>query len=154
MKKITIMFFSVFTTFFVAGQEVVATQGNSYINGSISMDFTIGEVIIDTGNSGSTYVTQGLHQTTWIITSMDDFSPSFDVTVFPNPSADVLNIQTSKFEDVMYILYDLKGGEVKRGVLSSKETSIQVSGLLSGSYSIILRDSTQNLKSFKVVKTK
>ena len=63
MKKNTIVLFSLLATFSVLAQEVVATQGNSYTNGDVSMDFTIGEVIINTGTVGSTDITQGLHQT-------------------------------------------------------------------------------------------
>jgi hypothetical protein len=153
MKKITIVLFSLFATLSVSAQEVVATQGDSYTNGDVSMDFTIGEVIINTETDAATDLTQGLHQTTWTITALDGDAPSYEATVFPNPTADVLNIQTSKFENVMYTLYDVKGVLVKQGNLSAEATAIQVSELVSGSYSLILNKGTQNLKTFKLVKT-
>lgn len=153
MKKITIILFSLFASFFVSAQEVVATQGSSYTNGDVSMDFTIGEVIINTESSVNTDVTQGFHQTTWIITSVDSYYSKYEATVFPNPTVDQLNIQTSEFEDVMYTLYDVKGGVVRKGILTAGKTSIQLSELASGSYSIVLSNNTQDLKIFKVVKT-
>tara|TARA_B100000809_G_C15015558_1_gene486546 strand:+ start:183 stop:647 length:465 start_codon:yes stop_codon:yes gene_type:complete len=153
MKKSTIVLFSLFATLSVSAQEVVAMQGDSYTNGDVSMDFTIGEVIINTGTDGSTDITQGLHQTTWTITALDGYSVTYEATVFPNPTADVLNIQTSNFEDVAYSVYDVKGLLVKQGILSAEETPIQVSELASGSYSLILNNGTQNLKTFKLVKT-
>ena len=153
MKKSTIVLFSLFATCSVLAQEVVSTQGDSYTNGDVSMDFTIGEAIINTGTDGSTDITQGLHQTTWTITALEDHSETYDATVFPNPTADVLNIQTSNFENVAYTVYDLKGVLVKQGILSAEETPVQVSELASGSYSLILNNGTQNLKTFKLVKT-
>jgi hypothetical protein len=153
MKKSTIVLFSLFATLSVSAQEVVSTQGDSYTNGDVSMDFTVGEVIINTGTDGSIDITQGLHQTNWTITALESYSPTYEATVFPNPTADVLNIQTSNFENVMYTLYDVKGVLVKQGNLSAEETPIQVSELASGSYSLILNKGTQNLKTFKLVKT-
>jgi len=47
------------------GQEVVSTQGDSYTNASGSIDFTIGEVVINTGTGGTNDLTQGFHQTNW-----------------------------------------------------------------------------------------
>ena len=47
------------------GQEVVSTQGDSYTNASGSIDFTIGEVVINTVTDGTNDLTQGFHQTNW-----------------------------------------------------------------------------------------
>lgn len=153
MKKSTIVLFSLFATLAVSAQEVVATQGDSYFNVGVSMDFTIGEVVINTETDGITDITQGLHQTTWIITALDADASSYEATVFPNPTIDVLNIQTSNFEDVAYTLYDAKGLLVKQGNLSAEKSPIQVSELTLGSYSLLLNDGTQNLKTFKLVKS-
>ena len=88
MKKNTIVLFSLCATLSVSAQEVVATQGNSYTNGDVSMDFTIGEVIINTGTDGSTDIIQGFHQTNWSVTALDSYSPIYEATVFPNTTAD------------------------------------------------------------------
>jgi hypothetical protein len=63
MIKSTLFFFSLLTTISVTAQEVVSTQGDSYSNSSGSIDFTIGEVIINTGTDGTNDLTQGFHQT-------------------------------------------------------------------------------------------
>jgi hypothetical protein len=46
-----------------SSQEVVSAQGDSYSNTSGSIDFTIGEVVINTGTDGNNDITQGFHQT-------------------------------------------------------------------------------------------
>ena len=65
MKKNTLVLFSLLTTLSVSAQEVVATQGDSYSNASGNIDFTIGEVVINTGTDGTNDLTQGFHQTNW-----------------------------------------------------------------------------------------
>ena len=153
MKKNTLMLFSFFASLTVSAQEVVATQGDSYSNASGSIDFTIGEVIIDTGTDGTNDITQGFHQTNWNFVGLEDHSPNYEATIFPNPTSEVLNIRTSAFENVTYSLYDAQGKLVMQDMLSAEQTPIQVSQLVPGAYSLTLNNQTQNLKTFKLVKT-
>ena len=153
MKKNTIVLFLLLTTLTVSAQEVVSTQGDSYSNGSGSIDFTIGEVVINTGTDGTNDLTQGFHQTNWNFLGVEDHSPNYEVIIYPNPTEDVLNIRTSTFENVTYTLYDAQGKLVMQDILSAEQTPIQVSQLAPGNYSIILNNETQNIKTFKLVKT-
>lgn len=138
MKKHTIVFFSLIATWSVSAQEVVSTQGDSYSNASGSIDFTVGEVIIDTGTDGSNDITQGFHQTNWNFLGLEDHAPGFEVIVFPNPTSDVLNIQSGTFENVTYMLYDAQGKVVLQEKLAGELTPIAVGHLAPGSYSIEL----------------
>ena len=151
--KNTIVLFSLLTTLSVSAQEVVSTQGDSYSNGSGSIDFTLGEVIIATGTDGTNDITQGFHQTNWNFVGVEDHALDYEATIFPNPTEDVLNIRTSTFENVTYTLYDAQGKLVLQDILSAEQTPIQVSQLATGNYSLTLTNETQNLKTFKLVKT-
>jgi hypothetical protein len=153
MKKNTIMLFSLLTTLSVSAQEVIATQGDSYSNASANIDFTIGEVVINTGTDGNNDLTQGFHQTNWNFLGVEDFAPNYEAIIFPNPTEDVLNIRTSTFENVTYTLYDAQGKLVMQNILSAEQTPIQVSQLAPGVYLLTLNNQTQNLKTFKLVKT-
>jgi hypothetical protein len=153
MKKNTLVLFSLFASLAVTAQEVVATQGDSYSSASANIDFTIGEVVINTGTDGTNDLTQGFHQTNWNFVGLEDFAPNYEAIIFPNPTEDVLNIRTSTFENVTYTLYDAQGKLVMQDILSAEQTPIQVSQLAPGSYSLTLNNETQNLKTFKLVKT-
>ncbi len=153
IKRQTLVLFSLFATLTVSAQEVVSTQGDSYSNASGNIDFTIGEVIINTGTDGSNDLTQGFHQTNWNFVGLEDHSPNYEATIFPNPTSEVLNIRTSAFENVTYSLYDAQGKLVMQDMLSAEQTPIQVSQLVPGAYSLTLNNQTQNLKTFKLVKT-
>ena len=161
MKRHTLVLFSLLAAGSVSAQEVVSTQGDSYSNGSGSIDFTLGEVIIATGTDGTNDITQGFHQTNWNFVGLEDFAPNYEATIFPNPTSDVLNIKTSSFENVTYTLYDAQGKLVIQNILSAEQTPIQVSQLAPGAYSLELifeegnkgPRSLSKRKTFKLVKT-
>jgi hypothetical protein len=152
MKKNALLLLTLITTLSVSAQEVVSTQGDSYSNANGSIDFTIGEVVINTGTDGTNDLTQGFHQTNWNFLGVEDFAPNYEAIIFPNPTEDVLNIKTSMFENVTYTLYDGLGKLVMQDILSAEQTPIQVSQLAPGSYSLTLNNETQNLKTFKLIK--
>ncbi|MFT6921017.1 MAG: hypothetical protein ACJA1C_000011 [Crocinitomicaceae bacterium] len=151
MTKNTLVFFSLLTTLSVSAQEVVATQGGIHTQVEVS-DFTIGEVIINTGTNGTNDITQGFHQTNWNFVGQEDHSPNFEVTIFPNPTSEVLNIKTTAFEHVTYMLYDAQGKLILQDKLFTEQTPIQVIDLAPGVYTLTLKSETQNLKTFKLIK--
>jgi len=152
MIKNTLLFLTLLITLSATAQEVVATQGDSYSNGTANIDFTIGEVVINTGTDGTNDITQGFHQTNWNFLGVEDHAPSYEATIFPNPTSEVLNIRTSTFENVTYTLYDAQGEMVMQDKLLANQTPIQVSQLAPGAYSLILNSETQKLKTFKLIK--
>ena len=162
MKKKTIALFSVLTALSVSAQDVVSTQGDSYSNTTGSIDFTIGEVVISAGTDGTNDLTQGFHQSNWNLVGLEDHSPSFVAVIYPNPTEDVLNIQSSTFENVRYTLYDAQGKLVLEGTLNAEQVPIEVSHLAPGTYSLVLSEnigtegtsSLSKRKTFKLIKTK
>ena len=152
MKKHTLFVFLLLSTLTTTAQEVISTQGDSYSNASANINFTIGEVVINSGTDGINDLTQGFHQTNWNFVGVEHHASNYEATIFPNPTSEVLFIRTSRFENVTYTLYDTKGKLILQDKLSAEQTPIQVSQLAAGSYSLILNKQTQNLKTFKLVK--
>jgi hypothetical protein len=161
MKKQIFLFATFFAAFSASAQEVVSSQGETYSNVNGIIDFTVGEVIINTGSNGTNDLTQGFHQTNWNFLGVEDFAPDYQATIFPNPTQDVLNIKTSVFENVTYTLYDAQGKLVMQNILSAEQTPIQVSQLAPGAYSLELIFENSNngplssskRKTFKLIKT-
>jgi len=152
MKRGTLLLCSLFTTASLSAQEVVSTQGGSYSTTNGNIDFTIGEVIINTATDGTNTLTQGFHQTNWNFVGLEDHSPEYLATIFPNPSSEVLNVQASQFENVVYSLYDAQGKLVLQNLLTGELTPITVSDLPVGSYHLTLANETNILKTFKLIK--
>jgi hypothetical protein len=152
MIKNAFLLFLLLTNLSVTAQEVIATQGDSYSNTIGSIDFTVGEVVINTGTDGSNSITQGFHQSNWKFVGLEDHATNYEVSIFPNPTEEVLNIKTSKFEKVKYKLYDTQGKLVLQGKLSAEQTTIQVTKIATGSYSLVLNTGKQILKTYRLIK--
>ena len=152
MKKHTFVFVSLLASLSSYGQEVIASQGDSYSTPQGNVNFTIGEVVINTGTDGVNDITQGFHQTNWNFLGIEDYSPDYYITIFPNPSSDLLNIQTNSFENVEYTLYDAQGKLVFHSTLTDKLTQVAVNELAPGNYSLTLNNKGQKLKTFKLTK--
>ena len=150
MRTLIVIFFPLITF----GQEVISSQGNSYTNSNLNIDFTIGEVIINTETDGTHYMTQGFHQTNWFFSELENHTPSYEAIIFPNPTEESLNIKTSTYENVVYMLYDAQGNLVMQNELFEEQTSLKVSHLAPGKYSLVLNNKTEKLKTFKLIKHK
>jgi hypothetical protein len=153
MKKNTLVLISFFSVGLLSAQEVVSTQGDSYSSGVANIDFTIGEVVIDTGTDGSNDLTQGFHQTNWTFVSVQDHVSNYEVDVYPNPTQDLLKIQTGDYNNVSYTLFDSQGRIVLQNQLISDLTTIQVAHLATGTYTLRLNNKEENLKTFTLIKT-
>lgn len=152
MKKKILFASFCFCSVTIWSQEAVSTQGDSYSNTSGSIDYTIGEVVINTVSDGTNDITQGFHQTNWNFLSLEDNMPEMTVNVFPNPLTDVLMVQTKGFELIQLELFDNNGRIVYEGEMTSSSFPIPVSRLSSGNYNLKLSKNNTILKTFKLIK--
>lgn len=153
MKRIIFLPLLFLICFTIEAQEVIATQGSSYSNSSGSIDFTIGEVIIQTLTTTSNVLTQGFHQTNLTVLGIDDFDQTFQVKVFPNPTNEILNIDISNFDGLSYDIYDISGRQLYTKKLIAKTTSFAVDHLANGMYLLVLKgENNQKLKTYRILK--
>lgn len=152
MTKKAAVLIALCSSFSVFSQTVVSSSGDSYTTASGSLDFTVGEVVIYTGTVETTTFTQGFHQSSWYFSGIYDHDPKFEALLFPNPTIDLVNINTSDYVDVSYTLHDASGRIVFKGQLFSETTMLDFSEFASGTYSITLSRAGENLKTFKLIK--
>ena len=144
-------------TFQSQAQSVMATTSGEGMVGSTQISYTVGESFVTTIANDSTLVTQGFHQPYYYtVTAMEESLPSGTVTVFPNPTSSVLNVQfeDTHLEKYSLSLYDLSG----RRILSEKiKTGLWQTDLfnLSNSLYILTVTDLKNNKtnSFKIFKS-
>ncbi|WP_448606612.1 T9SS type A sorting domain-containing protein [Paenimyroides ceti] len=70
----------------------------------------------------------------------------FDKTrfsVYPNPATEVLNISLEKMDAMAYIITDMTGKTIQKGIFKALENTIELGNLSSGMYCIRIGDSTQ-----------
>jgi hypothetical protein len=153
-RKTVLFAFTILFTINLFSQDVISSQGDSYTDSSASIDFTIGEVVTFTGSTIENNITQGFHQTNWNFVSVQDHVQDYQAIIYPNPTEDFLNIQTSLYQDVNYLLNDEMGKLILQGNLSSEKTSLDVSKIATGRYSLTLINSKEALKTFNIIKTR
>lgn len=153
MKKITAIIFYLGVAGSILSQEVISSQGSSYFNSAGTLNFTLGETVIETGTNGTIALTQGFHQSSWNFLGIEDLSPQYRVSIFPNPTSDYLYLETDDFENVVYEMVDVKGSTILRNELQANQTALNVAHLSPGNYTLHLYRAAEPLKIFKLIKT-
>jgi hypothetical protein len=116
-------------------QEVIASAGgyNKSSDNSISISWTLGETIIPsfTSSDGSLTLTHGF-QSKLIITAIEEnLEDLVQITIYPNPTSEIINIQFESVTDKEILLYllDAQGRLVKtdriEAAVSSKMINMQ-----------------------------
>jgi hypothetical protein len=152
MNKKTIVLIAIFANCSLFAQDVIGTAGDSYSTTAGNIDFTIGEVVINTVTNGTEDLTQGFHQPSWTYAGVYDFVDDYSAVIFPNPTIDVVNINSPEFAGVTFTLQDAAGRIVLVGNLTDVTTTLDFSVYATGTYSITLSKQGENLKTFKLIK--
>lgn len=138
-----------------AEPSVINSAGGQGESASMSIVWSLGEVVTETFRSEDKVLTQGLLQPEIIVTMVEDFDTGVSVDVFPNPAREWLTIRAENFtgEELQFTLLDVSGNIVKRGYINGEaEKSLRVSDLSPGIYFLRIISGTDNIKAFKVVK--
>jgi hypothetical protein len=122
---------------------------------SLKMDFSIGEIIIDTGFSDNFIITQGFHQETIYLSTLIE-SINIDLTIFPNPTSSSINIDINDVANlpIQLGIYDASGKQWGITKFIDEQTNhISLEGLAEGIYFLFLEN--QNFKNiYKIHKIK
>lgn len=152
MKKLTTsIFVGVLLSVSSYGQElnVIASSSDYAEGGGYSLSWTMGEVIIPTLNFPDNDVTQGFHQPNVHVLSVNEFTSDMEISVYPNPTSDLLNISSSK--ESLVELRDAQGKLVETYKVNTLTSSIDVSMFERGTYMLIFHQNGAAVKQFKVV---
>lgn len=85
--------------------------------------------------------------------SLEEESNPINISLFPNPAQDFIQLKSTTQEVDHYELYSLSGKLVQNGKIFSKTQSIDISSLKSGSYIIKVFNKNQaQLQSIKMIK--
>lgn len=142
---------------------VIASGGAYQTSASGSLSYTFGETMTETFTSGSSsyIITQGFQQPAKGMVGVEEQAASWDVTVFPNPFSDILNVRVD-FPGTLELaatLTDINGriaGEgsspIQHGGGSGVYT-IASAHLSAGVYILTLRDTKNGtVQVFRIIK--
>jgi hypothetical protein len=131
MKRYILVFLAAFYALSLSGQkqEVIASAGGYNSAGGISISWTLGETIIPTFSSGDLILTHGFQQQLIVTTIEDNLEELVNVTVYPNPASENLNL---RFEvpvegEIDLYLLNQQGQLVKTDVIEAATLEKQIS---------------------------
>lgn len=140
---------------------VVATDGGVARARTLTLEWTLGESVVETHRTGDRLYTQGFHQPTLQVTEQtaqwgSEAGPRF--TVAPNPVVSHLTVTVSSAQEtpVQLRLTDLAGRQHTLPDLPAATESVQVdlTRFPAGTYLLHLTNETgAKLRSYKVVKS-
>lgn len=162
MKNILILILSLYTLFIQAQsieRQVVGSVGGQSDSGTMNVDFTLGEVAVQTVQTGSVFLTQGYHQATESTINTEELNVTVQYKMYPNPVTDIiyleLETENNNLETFIHLVsIEGKIVDVKKINLDFKnKLSFNIKELSSGTYFIkIFDESLQNKKAIQFIK--
>ena len=163
MKLIQLTTILIFCCFLLQGQttqnEVISSVGESSTTSNTSVSWTIGEPIIETGSNTTNILTQGFHQSYFIVTSIEENLSiiDFKLVLYPNPTAGMIQLYYSlgDEEELEYRFISINGKELDSGnLLRETELQLDLREYESALYflNVYSKENQQLIKSYKVQK--
>jgi hypothetical protein len=115
---------------------------------------------IETYTGSNVTLTQGFHQNSYEIVSIDKFTfPEFEIAVFPNPTSDYVNYEIrseqEEFNKLNVEIIDMQGKTLLKKKITSTKGKFSLQSFSNNIYFLkILTDSGKPVKVFKIQKTR
>ena len=155
MKKILILLGGLIWMFPCFSQslssQVTASNGGNATNSEASISWSIGEVVVSTGQ-----VHQGYQFALEIqeVLSVEEEQWNLQVQLFPNPTNNFLNVVIERSPEPITLELSNVSGQVVQSHELTFEDSIQLemAGLRPGVYFLSISQSYKKIKTYKVIK--
>jgi hypothetical protein len=121
--------------------EVISSCGTSMTDGTTTLEWTLGETVTATLDNTQNMLSQGFHQTNVIVTSISNIFVS-GLTVFPNPTINIVNVQFSTDQkNTVVELFSVEGKLLEKHTVNSKYLELNLSNYSAGSYFLRVNNS-------------
>jgi hypothetical protein len=118
----------------VTTPSVISSSGNSYSNGGVNMDYTLGEIVVETHTNSTTILTQGFHQGVLEVHT-GVVNIEIKTKVYPNPTTNFIIIELEKNVNADILVYDINGKIVIKDKLNDEQQKqLDFSFLNQGNY--------------------
>ena len=128
--------------------EVISAGGEYYESAEGSLSYTVGEVVIETVETTSNHLTQGFQQESIFVLNVVSYNNDFNVSVFPNPTTNYVNVVSSSTSTVN--IYDAAGKLVHTQNVNETD-KIEMQNYEDGIYQLVFIKDQKQLKTVKVL---
>ncbi|MFD2937674.1 T9SS type A sorting domain-containing protein [Spirosoma flavum] len=143
--------------------SVVAAAGSSARTKTLALEWTLGELVVTTAQTGGRLYTQGFHQPTLRVeelatrVELSGQDAAYRISVAPNPVVSVLNVSISAPDEnsLALSLMDMNGHQqlAKTVTGSTAPWPIEMAHLPAGTYLLRISQSTgRPVKTYKIIK--
>jgi len=152
------LFFSLLSLIFVSKSQsvsnnVISSSGESYSESQYYLDYSVGEIVVETISNQSFILTQGFQQGNLDVSEITNKN-NIIINIFPNPVTNKIIINFKQFFDYKFalILSDINGNLIIERDLHHNNFEIDFSNYPIGVYNIRIFDNEGIKKSFKILK--
>jgi hypothetical protein len=139
----------------LCAQQATVTSGGEATGSGGTQSFSMGQVFYSQISSSSGTLYEGIQQPYEISTAIADTDNGiqFDLLAFPNPTRDYLNlkIEGQQSEKLVYRMIDMKGQILETGP-ALNGTAINVQEYAVSTYFLLIIESDEIIKSFRIIK--
>ena len=146
-NKITIVLLLLGLSITAYAQQAIVVSGGNATGSNGEVNYTVGQVFYITQTGANNTVAAGVQQPFDISVITDigtTFSSNINVTIFPNPTADLLHLQvmTTKDNTLKYELFDINGILLTTQKIESLQTDISMNSLATNTYILKMANSS------------
>ncbi|MEM6684304.1 MAG: T9SS type A sorting domain-containing protein [Bacteroidota bacterium] len=153
IKKTTFLFVFLVCSF-VTAQETIVSAANESTGSNGSVAFSVGLISVETLESADGSVSQGIQiplEVTQLLSVDDPQFNNVSVQVYPNPTTDVVIINSGNHTDLGFQLYDIHG-KLMTQQNNKMLRQISLKGYKSGVYLFKILHENKAIKTFKILK--
>lgn len=139
------------------GQQNEVASGGEASGAGGTVSYSIGQIDYISASGADGNINQGVQQPFEIFSvGLPEVHFDINASLFPNPAVNqvVLSIEAwENYKNPSFNLTDEQGRVIRKGNISLKETTVQVSDLANACYYLNVLVDNQLVKSFKLVKS-
>jgi hypothetical protein len=153
-KTITSIVFLILGLGGLQAQKTVTTAGNEATGIGGTASYTVGQVVYTAGTGTNGSVEQGVQQPFEISTTLgvNETTINLELSIYPNPTKDLLTLKVEKIENLHYQLIDMQGKLIESKTVRSNSSNISLENQPTATYFLKVTKNNHLIKTFKVIK--
>ena len=136
-------------------QDALTAAGGEASGSGGSSSYSVGQVLYTSSTGSNGIVTHGVQQAyeIFVTVGMEETNINLELSVYPNPTANYLNLKVEDTDKLIYQLYDLQGRMLANAEVMSNSTRINLEGQPASTYFLVVLKENKIIKTFKVIKS-
>ena len=156
-KTITILFFLIVELGFAQltiKKSTIDSGGALTQSGQVTMLQTVGEVVVQENTTGTIHISEGfINADVLSALGVENYDFINDISIYPNPTVDLVNIHFENIENYEFLLTDLNGKQLLQQTKYTDNFQIDLSIYENAVYFLaVINEDTKSYKMFKIIK--